>query len=102
MMIYFYFCVQYGFLYLLHEQIGESTQTVLFSQTNKTKFRFVSHFRLWDPPALDHYTVLIEAVKHADLQVNVGLNYPHRNADCNTPHLDGYLFESTCLYIKQH
>lgn len=52
---------------------------------------------LLDPPALDHDTVLIEAVKHADLQVNARLNHPYREADCHTSHLDGYLFEPICV-----
>lgn len=57
----------------------------------------VHHLSLGEPavPALDHDSVLIEAVEHADLQINAGLNHPHRDADPNTPHLDRYLFEPT-------
>lgn len=57
---------------------------------------FTYMIMLWDPPVLDHDAVLIEAVKHADLQVDAGLNHPHRDADCYTPHLDRYLFGPTC------
>lgn len=46
------------------------------------------------PPALDKDVVLIVVVKHADLQVNIGLDHPH-SGDCSPANTDGYLFVPT-------
>lgn len=50
---------------------------------------------LVDPPALDRNGVLIEAVVHADLQVNGGLDHPHWDTHCFSSHLNRYLLVQT-------
>lgn len=50
---------------------------------------------LVDPPALDRNGVLVEAVIHADPQVNGGLHHPHWDTDCFSCHLNRYLLVQT-------
>lgn len=92
-------CITLGFDW----ELSRCLRRFLYQERVYINDKAVNH--LVDPPALDHDAVLIEAVKHADLQVNAGLDHPHWDADCHSSHLNRYLFVPTCpssqmVYIK--